>query len=408
MSLSAVVGRLALVLSAQAQTQEVLDLRSAVQEALQHNPEVAQARVATEAELAGVDGARAWPEPSLSYQAWQQPLARPFDPTATNMHMLGIRQSLPFPGQLEHAGKAAEAVAAARGADYLAARLRLEAQVAHALTSYWLMQQELEAHGRHLELGQQTLAAVRARYLAGQARQADLLRAETELHRQHANIAGLRENLEGTRALLNALLGRSVDAPLPPAVEPESELPSGTLERPEVTAARHRTVGAQESAALASQARRFPEVMVGFDYMLMPGMPDAYSVMLQVPLPWVSGRRAATARQALRQEEEARLAQSSAENAARYEVAEARARATAAVAQLRVTEESVVPGAERTLEATRAAYATGQSDLVALLDAESTLLDARLSRLRQRAALGDAIADLRRASGLSLFPEGRP
>ncbi len=408
MSLSVVMGGLALVVSAQAQPAEVMDLRSAVREALQHNPEVAQARAATEAEQAGAAGARAWPMPSLSYQAWQQPLARPFDPTATNMHMLGIRQTLPFPGQFTHAGKAAEAGVAARGADYLAARLRLEAQVAHALTGSWLMQQELEAHGRHLALGEQTLAAVRTRYLAGQARQADLLRAETELHRQHASVEGLRESLEGTRALLNALLGRPVEAPLPPAAAPEAELPSGSSERPEVTAARLRTVGARESAALAAQARRFPEVMVGIDYMLMPGMPDAFAVMLQVPLPWLSERRAAEAAQALRQEEVAHLAQSSAENAARYEAAEARARAAAAAAQLRVTEEKVIPGAERTLEASRAAYATGQMELVALLDAQSALLDAQLSQLRQRAALGDAIADLRRALGLSLFPEGQP
>jgi outer membrane protein TolC len=80
----------------------------------------------------------------------------------------------------------------------------------------------------------------------------------------------------------------------------------------------------------------------------------------------------------------------------------------AARAQLSVTEEHLVPGTERTLEATRASYAAGQVDLVALLDAESALLDARLSRVRQRAAQADAIADLRRALGLSLFPEEQP
>ncbi|MCY0998388.1 TolC family protein [Myxococcus sp. MISCRS1] len=408
MTLSAAVGGLALLVSTQGPSGEVLDLPSAVKTALQHNPEVAQARAARDAERAGAAGARAWPEPSLSYQAWQQPLATPFDPTATNMHMLGIRQTLPFPGQLGRAGRAAEAGAAARGADFLAARLRLEAQVAHALNGYWLIQHELEAHARHLELGQQTVAAVRARYVSGQARQADLLRAETELHRQHASIAGLRENLRGTMALLNALLGRPPDSALPAASEPEAELPSGALERPEVAAARLRTVEAQESAALADKARRLPEVMVGFDYMLMPGMPDAYSVMLQVPMPWLSGRRTADAERARRQVEELHFAKASAENAARYEVAEAQAGVAAARAQLVVTEEKLVPGAERALEATRASYVAGQADLLALLDAESALLDARLSQVRQRAAQGDAIADLRRALGLSLISEKQP
>lgn len=407
MSFSAIVGGLVLVVSAQAGP-EVMDLRSAIHEALQHNPELAQARAGSDVERAGVAGARAWPEPSLSYQAWQQPLAKPFDPSATNMHMLGIRQMVPFPGQLQRAGRAAEAGAAAREADDRAARLRLEAQVAHALTESWRLQRELEFHERHAALGNEVLAAVRARYVAGQARQADILRAETELYRLHSSIGGLQEELGGTLALLNALLGRPPDAPLSRAAEPEVELPEGSTERPEVGAAKLRTEQARENAALAARSRLVPEVMVGFDYMLMPGMPDAYSLMVQVPLPWVSRKRAAEAEQARLRVEEAHFAQASTENAARYEVAETRARAAAARVRLQVIEERLLPSAERTLEATRAVYVAGQADLVALLDAENALLDARLTQVRQRAALGDAIADLRRALGLSLILEEKP
>jgi outer membrane protein TolC len=67
-----------------------------------------------------------------------------------------------------------------------------------------------------------------------------------------------------------------------------------------------------------------------------------------------------------------------------------------------------VPRAERALQAMRASYASGDADLVALIDAERALLDARLSAVRQRAALADAAADLRRALGLDLLEEVKP
>jgi outer membrane protein TolC len=145
--------------------------------------------------------------------------------------------------------------------------------------------------------------------------------------------------------------------------------------------------------------------MVGFDYMLMPGFPDAYSVMLQVGVPWFSSRRASDAERAAAEAQQARDAVAVATNAARYERVEAEARLKAAKAQLAVLEEDVVPRADRTLQALRASYASGDADLVPLIDAESTLLDARLSAVRQQAALADAAADLRRALGIDLLEE---
>ncbi|HET9598183.1 MAG TPA: TolC family protein, partial [Anaeromyxobacteraceae bacterium] len=104
----------------------------------------------------------------------------------------------------------------------------------------------------------------------------------------------------------------------------------------------------------------------------------------------------------------ARDAATASVHAARYERTEARARAQAARAQLAVLEGDVVPRADRTLQAMRASYASGDVDLVALLDAESVLLDTRLSAVRQRAALADAAADLRRALGIDLLDEVKP
>jgi hypothetical protein len=95
-------------------TSRTLSLLDATRVAMERNPELAEAASAARAADRAIPGAGALPEPMLSYQAWQQPLSRPLDPTATNMHMIGIRQSFPFPGQLGMAERAARSEAEAR------------------------------------------------------------------------------------------------------------------------------------------------------------------------------------------------------------------------------------------------------------------------------------------------------
>ena len=420
--------------AAPAETSQTLSLVDATRAAMEHNPELAESSSAVRAAEASIRSAGSLPEPMLSYQAWQQPLSRPFDPSATNMHMIGIRQSLPFPGQRGIAERAARSESVARGYDLRARRLAVQAQVAHAYVAWWRAREELRVHLEHMKLAERTLAGVEARYTTGGGRQGDILRAQTDLHRLHADIAGIQEGLRSSEGLLAATMGAPEDS-LPQPVRPEV---SDTLrasevliaaaaapnrservteqvvvegsagERPEVAAAQARAQGAATSARLADRARRAPDLMVGFDYMLMPGFPDAYSVMLQVGLPWFSSRRAAETDRAAAEAQQARDAAAGTANAARYERVEARARAQAAKAQLAVLEDDVVPRADRTLQALRASYASGDTDLVTLIDAESALLDSRLGAGRQHAALADAAADLRRALGIDLLEQVKP
>ena len=420
--------------AAPAETSQTLSLIDATRAAMEHNPELAESSSAVRAAEASIRSAGSLPETMLSYQAWQQPLSRPFDPSATNMHMIGLRQSLPFPGQRGIAERAARSESVARGYDLRARRLAIQAQVAHAYVAWWRAREELRVHLEHMKLAERTLAGVEARYTTGGGRQGDILRAQTDLHRLHADIAGIQESLRSSEALLAATMGSSEDS-LPQPVRPEvadtvraSEAllaaakaapnrPEGVTEqaagasagdRSEVAAARARAERAATSAQLADRARRAPDLMVGFDYMLMPGLPDAYSVTLQVGVPWFSSRRAAEADRAAAEAQQAREAASVTANAARYERVEARARAQAAKAQLAVLESNVVPRADRTLQALRASYASGDTDLVTLIDAEGALLDARLGAVRQHAALADAAADLRRALGIDLLEQVKP
>lgn len=386
-----------------------LTLAAATRVAMQGNPELAAVASGARAASHAARAARVLPEPMLSYQAWQQPLARPIDPGATNMHMLGVRWSVPFPGQLALAGRAADDAASAHAEDARALRLAVQAQVAHAFVAWWRSARELEVHLGQMALAEKIVEAAKARYSGGGAAQADILRAEIELHRLHADIAGLREASATSRALLNAAMGRPVEEALPAAGPIESAIPDGpSRDRPELVAAQGRAGQAETLLELGARARRAPDLMVGFDYMLTPHMPDAYSVMLQVGVPWFSGRRSAEAARAVAEAESARRLVEATRNAASFEAAEARARARSAKAQSDMLESEVLPRAERTVAALKTAYLAGQADLTSMLDAERAFLDAGLSAVRQRAALAEAIADLRRAQGIDLLEGAAP
>ena len=402
-----VVGLLALGAAPAEEVKPKLTLHDVVAEALAHNPELEQAQAAVGTSQAGVGVAGGLAEPFFSYQAWQQPFSRPVDPGATNMHMIGLRQSLPFPGQRGRAEKAAAAGVDAVREDARGVRLRVEAQVGHALVTDWRQAEELRVHLEHMQLAERTLEAIRSRYISGGGTQSDILRAETALHRLHADIAGIQASRASATALLNALMGRDVDAPILEPETPSTELPEGAQLRPEVLASGARVEQAHRMGAMVDRARNAPELMVGFDYMLTPRMPDAYSVMVQVGLPWLSSKRKAEADQAQHQVVEAQAAEAVAKNAARFELAESRSRAEAARRQLQVLSDDVLPRARHALDAARSSYVTGGADLVSLLAAQSELLDTELAVVRQRSALADAVVDLRRALGIDVISEGK-
>ncbi len=400
---------LAAALAAGSDLDDPLTLAAATRLAMQGNPELVAAASGVRAAAHEARAARALPEPMLSYQAWQQPLSRPVDPGATSMHMLGIRWSVPFPGQLALAGRAAEEAASARVEDARALRLATQAQVAHAFVAWWRSSREVEVHLGQMGLAEKVVEAARTRYSAGGAVQADILRAETELHRLHADVAGLREASATARALLNAAMGRPVEEALPTAGPIESTIPDGpSRDRPELVAAQERASRAEALLELGERARRAPDLMVGFDYMLTPHMPDAYSLMIQVGVPWFSRRRSAEAARAGEEAASARHLVEATRSAASFEATEARARARSAKAQADMLAAEVVPRAEQTVASLRNAYLAGQADLTSLLEAEHALLDASLSAVRQRAALAEAIADLRRAQGVDLLEGAAP
>ncbi len=180
--------------------------------------------------------------------------------------------------------------------------------------------------------------------------------------------------------------------------------------RPEISAAARAIRRSEALLDGTRHAARFPNVMVGVDYWYMPinmEMHHCYGAMVGINLPWLSGRRRADEREAEETVQAEQHALASTRNAVRYELHDAAARLESARQSFTIIDQDLLSQAKRSLEATQAAYATGQGDAVGLLDALRSYLQVRIERVRALAELASSQADLERAAG-TLAVEGQP
>jgi cobalt-zinc-cadmium efflux system outer membrane protein len=379
--------------------------------ALERNRDLAENRARTLAAESRRQAASRLPDLEAKYEQWGVPLARPYALDRADTLMLGVRQAFPAWGALDARERAAAEDAGTAQDTERARRQEVAAQVRRTFATYYKADQELTS--RVLELA-------RLNQRTGHGRLQDVLRLELELTRLHTDIARIEREHRSSRALLNALMDRAPDAPLGPpedlAVTPTPPRDVTALEknleanRAELSAAARTIRRGEATLDEMRRAARFPSLMVGLDYWYMPMNPDTrhgYGAMLSMNLPWLSGRRRdqeREAEQALRAEQHAL---ESARNAIRYELRDAAARLESARQSFGIIDQELLAQARRSLEATQAAYATGQGDAVALLDALRSYLQVRIERLRALADLVSSQADLERAAGTLASEGGR-
>jgi outer membrane protein TolC len=385
-------------------------LETILRVALERNRDVAENDARARAAEARGQAASRLPDLQLKYEQWGVPLARPYALNEANTLMLGVRQTFPAWGSLDAAGRAAAEDAGGAADASRARRQDVAAQVQRAYAAYYRADQELRLHLEHAGLTSRIVELAKLNQRTGHGSLQDVLRLELELTRVHTDVARIEREQRSSRALLNALMDRSPDAPLGPpedlSVAPPGDL--ATLERnldanrPEIDAAGR---AVRRSEALLDGARRsarYPEVMVGLDYWYMPMFPDfqhAYGAMVAINLPWLSGRHRDEERAAEATVVAERDALASARNAVRYQLRDAAARVDSAKQSFTIIDQELLAQARRSLEAAQSDYAAGRGDAAVMLDALRMYLQVRIERVRALAELASSEADLRRAAG---------
>jgi cobalt-zinc-cadmium efflux system outer membrane protein len=364
-----------------------LDAATLVREILHRNPSLRAAREAWRAALARYPQETALDDPMLDVGVGPRTFG---SSTVDGSYMIELRQPFPFPGKLGLRGERALAEAEASRRQIDVTRLDLAVRAQMLFADYYLAARALEINAAHLRLLEELHQSALAQYEGGLVSQQDPLQAETErlelIHREIELHARFRTRSQQ----LNALLHRAADLPLPPppkALSParlsHDALTTATeraLEtRPEIAAADAMIAARENARALA--AREFlPDLELWGKYdrfwserELRPSVGVALNLPLQL-----ERRRGAL------EEADAELERAKRERDRLVDEVDA----TVATAAERVREqqhleellrEQTLPTARDRVVAARAAYDTGQTTFITVIDAFRARLQAELA-----------------------------
>lgn len=419
-------------------TQDTTTLEALIARALEVHPSVRAAEERVRAARARVIPAGTWPDPMLMTGIQNLPVTDPGFGDEMTMKMVGVSQTIPYPGRTRLRRGAADAEAAGAEARARAARLALTQRVRDVFYELAYLDQALEILARNQELLAGFIRITESRYGVGTGTQQDVLKARVEAAMLAEQAAALTEQRRAAQARLNELLDRYSEVPVPPVRMPEriarlaapsspgavrfvspalgaraagSPLPP-LLTLEELAVANSPELAEQEAMVQAAAARvdlaRLevrPDVDVSLQYGQRDGMPDMISATVAVPLPLNRQRRqdlgVAEAHAELAAAEAARH---EARNRVRLEVARLYSELERDRTQLALYVGSIVPQARASLESATAGYQVGRVDLLALLDAQATLFNYETEYHRLLSDFAQRLAEMERVVGMEVIP----
>ena len=395
------------------------DLRRYVAEVLTRNAARGAAFLDLEAATERIAPAGALPDPVVEFGMRSVPIPSfDFAQEAMTQLPIGVRQNFPGLGKQAARTEVArqDSALAAAGTGRVDADLVVRAAGAFFRLAY--TQSAVELWQARIDLADQAVITARARYATGAAPQSDLLRAELRRADLIERAFELASALEETRADLDALRGGSGD-PVPSVdlTDPSSAAvvgvtrdtlgDSGQLEveleigNPDLRVARARVERARSEARVFAIAGR-PDFFVALQNGIRFGGREPFlsaTAGLSVPL-WAGRKQAPAARAADRalEAEQGRYKDLAAR--LRGELLARIARLRALGSQVGELGREVLPRASAASESTLSAYATGATELSAVLDAQDDFVQARLRLARlvmdyaaERAALSALLGE---------------
>jgi outer membrane protein, heavy metal efflux system len=391
-------------------------LRHAVEQALEKNPEIHRLQHRLKATEARVKQASYLDDPQIAFQLGGVPLSNPTNFDRADTNSIGIRQMIPFFGKLGLKEKIAQEGAKIAEQELRAKEREIISIVKMAYADLFEAQKTVEILREQLEILRVVIGATEARYRVGRANQQDVFKAQLERSEVlNQMIVAEEENYIGV-VKLNTAMYRPPRTPvllpaeLPLEGEPfvKTDLDDAAIaNRPEIKGAEREIERAERMYELADRNRKYPDFMLGWDYMRMPTdmKKDRYGAMVNITIPfspWTAGRRNFEVEESLAEIRAARSNRDAMRNLALKEVGESQGKLRAARRSLQVYREGLLSQAELSFRAAMAAYQTGSVEFVALLEAQRALREARMGYFKTVASVLQNLADLERAVGRDL------
>ena len=407
-----------------------------VARALAVHPALRAATTRTEAARRQVQPAGALPDPMLMAGVQNLPLGSEPDmdgPDPMTMRMLGVAQTIPYPGKLSASRRVAAREVEAAEATLAATIRRITRDVKDAYYELAFLDRALEIVGRNQSVLVNLIRLTEARYSVGSAGQQDVLKAQVEASRLAETAASLSEQRRATVARLNALLDRPSDTPVRGASVPATVARAAVAQSPDDIRFISAALGARaagsplpplaelqelalrESAELNEQeamiaaqtarvdlARRqyLPDFELNLQYGQRHGRPDMLTAFVSVPIPIWKGRKQDQLTAASRAELSALEAERAAKrNEVRAEVARLVSELERQRAQLAVYVKAVLPQSRASLASATASYQVGKTEFLTVLENQATLFGYETEYFRALTDFARTLAELERVVG---------
>ncbi len=386
----------------------VLSLDQAVQEALSHNPRLSALGHTRDAMRERPATAAGLPNPMLTYRGMDTPDAGNFP--ATGEKRIEIEQPLPGYGKREL--REAVAVNEASGMAIEVEALAREVVLRVKETAFELQaaQKALLITGTERDLLVRMAAVAESRYANGEAAQADVVKAQTEITMLRQKEVDLEGHEKTLKAKLAMLLNRDakgiperIVAPIPEEAlpDPASRVKEALENRAELKAANLKVERSELTQRLMARESQ-PDYKVGLEYRSIQSGDDMVMFMVGIDLPlWQSKNRAA------KREAGLMVAASGAEREAmerqvELDVQSAFYKLETAVRTLALYRKELIPQAEIRIQSSEAGYKAGKVDFGDWLDSERFGLNARIMAAEAEGEVGSGWALLEQAVGGAL------
>jgi outer membrane protein TolC len=267
-----------------------------------------------------------------------------------------------------------------------------------------------------LEILRTIIGATEARYQVGRVTQQDVFKALLE----QSQIMSQLINVEAESSAAQARLNTAMYRPPQSAVQLPGDLVALSADldltgldslalanRPQLKGAEEEIGRSEKMYELAERNRKYPDFMVGWDYVKKPTEmnKDRYGAMVNITIPfspWTIGRRNYEVEESLAEIRAARASRDALRNVTLREVVELQAKVQAARRSITLFNEGLLTQAELSFRAAMAAYQSGRVEFVALLEAQRALREARIGYYKATVVFVQSLADLERVVGKEL------
>jgi len=300
---------------------------------------------------------------------------------------IGISQELPLGGKIQKRSREAKAQTDIAKLEHKAQLMELRAMVEERFYAVYTLQEKLRLQTEQFDSIKKTHEVVGKRVKAGDTSPLDLSRSHIELATVRIELEQIRQDLEAAQyplapswgARIPSFSSVSAQYRLDPNLA-EQELQESLQQSPSWLIQEAKLTHASAALELAD-AQRFPDIEVEGGVQRFNESEDhAFFFGITIPLPLFDRNQGAIA-EAVALKRKTQYEMHTEWQVLEDELQTAWRKRVSAMQALQSFEEEVLPEAQQAYEALSKAYRAGEMDILALLDAQRTWVEARMARL---------------------------